>query len=237
MGPALARLRDRVALMRMVSVNGDIMLRTILLQGAFTAFLFLAAGLGDVPLAANQVLMQFVMITAYALDGFAFAAETLVGQAVGARVARDLDRAARLSFGWGIGGSVLMAGTFAVSGPWIIDTMTTAPEVRAAARAFLPWVVAAPVVGIASWMYDGIFIGATQTRAMLGCAVVSTVAYAAALGLLIPAFGNHGLWAALMVLNAVRGLTAWLIWPRLRARLMPSSGGTPPRPHSPPQPQ
>lgn len=235
--PAVARLRNRAALLRMLSVNGDIMLRTILLQGAFTAFLFLAAGLGDVPLAANQVLMQFVMITAFALDGFAFAAETLVGQTLGARRARDLDRAARLSFGWGIGGSLVMAAAFAALGPKIIDLMTTAPEVRAAARHFLPWVVAAPVVGIASWMYDGIFIGATQTRAMLACAAVSTLCYALALGMLIPAFGNHGLWAALMVLNTVRGITAWWVWPRLRARLMPLADGMPPMPHSPPRPQ
>ncbi len=218
--PAVARLRNAAALRRMLSVNGEIMLRTILLQAAFTAFLFLAAGLGDVPLAANQVLMQFVMITAYALDGFAFSAETLVGQTVGARAGPDLDRAARLSFGWGIVGSLLMAAVFAAFGPSMIDLMTTAPEVRLAARQFLPWVVLAPMIGIASWMYDGIFIGATQTRAMLACAAIATLAYVVALGLLIPRFGNHGLWAALMVLNAVRGVAAWWVWPRLRARLI-----------------
>ncbi len=221
LAPALARLRDHAALVRMLAVNGAIMLRTVLLQGAFTTFLFVAAGMGDLTLAANQVLMQFLSITAYALDGFAFAAETLVGQAVGARAGRDLDRAASLSFRWGIGGSLLMAAGFAAFGPALIDLMTTAPDVRDHARQFLPWIVAAPMIGIASWMYDGIFIGATQTQAMVRVAVISVAVYAVALLVLIPAFGNHGLWAALMVLNAVRGLVAWRIWPGLRAKITP----------------
>lgn len=217
---ALAGLRDAVALRRMLSVNGGIMLRTVLLQGAFTSFLFLSAGFGDQRLAANQVLMQFLSITAYALDGFAFAAETLIGQAVGARSRRDLDLAARLSFRWGVAGSVLLGLAFAGFGPVLIDLMTTAEDVRAQARDLLPWVALAPMIGIASWMYDGIFIGATQTRAMVLCVAISVAAYAVAVMALPPLFGIHGLWAALMVLNAMRGLTAAWMWPRLRTGLI-----------------
>ncbi|MEF3048368.1 MATE family efflux transporter [Pseudotabrizicola sp. L79] len=217
---ALAALRNAVALRRMLSVNGAIMLRTVLLQGAFTSFLFLSAGQGDQSLAANQVLMQFLSITAYALDGFAFAAETLVGQAVGARARDDLQRAARLSFRWGIAGSLLLGLAFGLGGPVLIDLMTTAPDVRAEARSLLIWVALAPVIGIASWMYDGIFIGATLTRAMVISVAVAVVAYGAAVALLPPIFGNHGLWAALMVLNAMRGITAGLMWPGLRRGLM-----------------
>lgn len=217
---ALAALRNAVALRRMLSVNGAIMLRTVLLQGAFTSFLFLSAGQGDQSLAANQVLMQFLSITAYALDGFAFAAETLVGQAVGARARDDLQRAARLSFRWGIAGSLLLGLAFGLAGPVLIDLMTTAPDVRAEARSLLIWVALAPVIGIASWMYDGIFIGATLTRAMVISVAVAVVAYGAAVALLPPIFGNHGLWAALMVLNAMRGITAGLMWPGLRRGLM-----------------
>ncbi len=217
---ALAALRNAVALRRMLSVNGAIMLRTVLLQGAFTSFLFLSAGQGDQSLAANQVLMQFLSITAYALDGFAFAAETLVGQAVGARARDDLQRAARLSFRWGIAGSLLLGLAFGLAGPVLIDLMTTAPDVRAEARSLLIWVALAPVIGIASWMYDGIFIGATLTRAMVISVAVAVVAYGAAVALLPPIYGNHGLWAALMVLNAMRGITAGLMWPGLRRGLM-----------------
>lgn len=218
--PAFARLRDASALRRMVLVNSAIMLRTILLQGAFTAFVFLSAGLGDVRLAANQVLMQFLAITAYALDGFATAAETLVGQAVGARKQRDVDRAADLSMRWGFGGSLVMAALFWTLGPVIIDLMTTAPGVRAEARLYLPWVAAAPLIGVASWIYDGIFIGATLTRVMLKVVALSVALYAVLIGALIGPFDNHGLWAALMGMNAARGVAAWWLWRSARPQLI-----------------
>jgi MATE family multidrug resistance protein len=218
-GAARARLLDGVALRRMVSVNGDIMIRSVLLQGSFTAFLFFGAGLGDVTLAANQVLMQFVEITAYALDGFAFAAETLVGQAVGARARPALRRSVAIAFQWGIGGAAALALLFGLTGPRIIDLMTTAPEVRETARHYLGWMVAAPLIGIASWMYDGVYIGATATTAMRNAMILCVALYAVALAILLPPFGNHGLWASLMVLNILRGVTLGLGWPRIEARL------------------
>jgi MATE family multidrug resistance protein len=214
---ARARLADRAALARMGAVNGNIMVRSVGLQLSFTAFLFLGAGMGDVTLAANQVLLQFIEIAAYALDGFAFAAEALVGQAVGARALPALRAAARLASLWALAATLLLCAAFALFGPAIIDLMTTAPEVRGEARLYLPWLVAAPLVGVASWMLDGIFIGATQTREMRDAMLVSVAAYAAALALLLPAFGNHGLWAGLMVLNVTRALTLWLYWPRVLA--------------------
>jgi MATE family multidrug resistance protein len=215
LGAARARLADAAALRRMASVNGDIMLRSVLLQGAFTAFVFLGAGQGDVTLAANQVLMQFLEITAYALDGFAFSAETLVGQAVGAQSSNAVRRAAGLSSVWGAGGAALLGGLFFMVGPAIIDLMATDRAVRAAARAFLPWLAAAPLIGIAAWMFDGIFIGATRTAEMRDAMIAAVAIYAAALVILLPLLGNHGLWAALMVFNAVRGLTLGMLWPRI----------------------
>lgn len=209
-----ARVFARAPLLRMARVNGDIMIRSVLLQACFTTFLFLGAGQGDVRLAANQVLLQFLEITAYALDGFAFAAEALVGQAVGARNRVAVRRAAVVTGQWGAGGAVALAFIFALAGPAIIDLMSTAPEVRATARDYLPWLVAAPLIGVASWMFDGIFIGATLTREMRNAMLISVTVYAAALWLLLPAFGNHGLWAALMVLNATRGLTMATLYPR-----------------------
>ncbi|NCU20952.1 MATE family efflux transporter, partial [Candidatus Falkowbacteria bacterium] len=208
------RVFARAPLLRMARVNGDIMIRSVLLQACFTTFLFLGAGQGDVRLAANQVLLQFLEITAYALDGFAFAAEALVGQAVGARNRVAVRRAAVVTGQWGAGGAVALAFIFALAGPAIIDLMSTAPEVRATARDYLPWLVAAPLIGVASWMFDGIFIGATLTREMRNAMLISVAVYAAALWLLLPAFGNHGLWAALMVLNATRGLTMATLYPR-----------------------
>ncbi len=212
------RVFDPVRLRRMAQVNGDILIRSVILQASFTSFLFFGAGLGDVTLAANQVLVQFLGFTAYALDGFAFAAEALVGQTLGARARGEVRRASVLASAWGAAVSLLLALAFLVAGPSLIDLVTTAPEVRAAARSYLPWMAAAPLVGIAAWMLDGIFIGATETRAMRNAMVVSVAVYAAAVALLLPRFGNDGLWAALMFLNATRGLTLALRYPALEAR-------------------
>jgi MATE family multidrug resistance protein len=212
---AWAMVFDRVRLMRMASVNGDILIRSVLLQAIFVSFLFLGAGLGDVQLAANQVLLQFLNITAYALDGFAFAAEALVGQAAGAGARVRFRRGAVLASVWGAGSSLGMALAFALAGGAIIDTMTTADPVRAAARDYLPWMVAAPLVGVAAWMLDGIFIGATRTRDMRNMMAVSAAIYAGASALLLPAYGNHGLWAALLISFVARGATLGLRYPAL----------------------
>ena len=214
----LARLGNRVAVARMFTASRDIMGRTILLQLSFTSFVFLGARFGDVTLAANQVLLQFLEITAYALDGFAISAETLVGQAVGARAAGEVRRASRICMQWGFGGAAVMALCFALTGGLIIDLMTTAPDVRIEARWYLWWLVAAPLIGVARWIYDGIFIGALQTREMLRAMMISVAVYAVALVVLIPTMGNHGLWAALMVLNITRGITMRAAYPKVLAK-------------------
>ena len=216
---ALARIGNAAALRVMLVVNRDIMIRSVLLQVSFTVFVFIGARFGDVTLAANQILLQFLSITAYALDGFALAAETLVGQAVGARVAADAHRAARLSMGWGLAGGVALGAAFGLGGPWIIDLMATAPDVRAEARAFLPWMLIAPLIGVVSWIYDGIFIGATLTAEMRRCMMLSVALYAVALAVLVPSLGNHGLWAALMVLNTARGVTMARAYPAVARKI------------------
>ncbi|MEL0435716.1 MATE family efflux transporter [Phycobacter sp. K97] len=212
-----ARVFDRARLGRMLRVNGDIMVRSVLLTGSFTTFLFIGADLGDVQLAANQVLLQFLEITAFALDGFAFSAEALVGGAVGAKSRLRLRKAAYMASMWAVGGSLLLTLGFFLAGGAIIDLMTTSPEVRAAARAFLVWAALAPLLSVASYMLDGVFIGATWTRDMRIAMLQSVGLYVIALLVLVPSFGNHGLWAALMVLNVTRAITLALRYPRLEA--------------------
>jgi len=212
-----ARIFDRVKIRRMMSVNGDIMVRSIILQGSFTAFLFLGARFGDVTLAANQVILQFLEITAFALDGFAFAAEALVGAALGAGRRKDLRRAAVLTSKWGVGISIPLAAFFFLAGPWLIDLMTTAPDVRLEAKTYLPWVALAPLIGIASWMLDGIFIGATRTRDMRHAMMLSGLVYVVALLVLIGPMENHGLWLSLMILNVTRAITLGWFYPALEA--------------------
>ncbi|WP_071674058.1 MATE family efflux transporter [Nioella nitratireducens] len=210
-----ARVFDREKLLRMASVNTDIMIRSVLLTTGFTTFMLLGSGLGDVTLASNQILMQFLQISAFALDGFALAAETLVGQAIGARSRGGLRQGAVMASWWAAGIALALSAAFALAGGRIIDLMTTAEGVRETARAFLPWAVAAPLFGAPSFMLDGVFIGATRTRDMRNMMALAFAGYVAALALFLPAFGNHGLWAALMVFFTLRAITLAVRYPAL----------------------
>ena len=213
-----ARILDRARLMRMAAVNRDILIRSLLLQAIFVSFLFFGADFGDVTLAANQILIQFLQITAYALDAFAFAAEALIGQALGAGSRHRLRRSALLTSGWGLVCVIALSLIFAVFGTRIIDLMATAPEVRAEARGYLIYMVVAPILGVAAWMFDGIFIGATRAADMRNMMALSFLAYGAALAILMPVWGNHGLWLALLISFIARGVTLALRYPALEAQ-------------------
>lgn len=206
---------NAVRLKRMAAVNTDILIRSLLLQAIFVSFLLLGGHFGDVTLAANQVLLQFLHITGYAMDGFAFSAETLVGQAVGAHALDRLRRAALLTSLWGVVVALLFAFAFWIAGPAIIDLMAKAPEVREAARLYLPWMIAAPPMILGLVMFDGIFIGATRTADMRNMMLVAALIYAAAAWMLIGPLGNHGLWLALHVSFLARGLTLAARYPAL----------------------
>ncbi|PCJ05347.1 MAG: MATE family efflux transporter [Rhodobacteraceae bacterium] len=213
-----AQVFDRARLRTMALVNRDIMIRSLLLEAIIVSFMFFGAGFGDEVLAANQVLLQFLMITAYGMDGFAFAAETLVGQAMGARRRAALRQSAKMAGIWGVGLGVVAALGFAVFGGLIIDVMTTSDVVRAEARLYLPWMVAMPVLSAGAWIFDGIFIGATATRDMRNMMVVSFVVYVVAVAALLPVFDNHGLWLALLISFVARGISLGMRYPALEAR-------------------
>lgn len=218
-----ARVFDLERLKHMALVNTDILIRSVLLQAIFVSFLFYGSDFGDVQLAANQILMQFLQVTAYALDGFAFAAEALVGQALGARARAALRRSAVLSSLWGAIVCAVLAVCFALFGGAVIDIMTTAPDVRETARVYLPYMVAAPIVGVAAWMLDGIFIGATRTKDMRNMMIVSAIIYFVTVIPLMAMFQNHGLWIALLLNFVVRGATLAWKYPGLEAAADPPS--------------
>lgn len=209
------RVFDRLKLTRMARVNSDILVRSLLLETIFLSFMFLAADFGDVTLAANQVLLQFLYITAYALDGFAFSAEAIVGQAVGAKAVPVLRRAAWVSSAWGLVASAVLALGFWVFGPEIIELMAKNTDVQDAAFAYLPWMVLAPVLALGSFMFDGIFVGATRTADMRNMMIVSAVIYAVAVWVLLPIYGNHGLWIALLISFVARAGTLAARYPAL----------------------
>ncbi|MFL4468410.1 MATE family efflux transporter [Tateyamaria armeniaca] len=210
-----ARVLERAKLVRMALLNTDILLRSAMLMIIFSSFVFIGARFGDVTLAANEVLIQFMYITAYAMDGFAFAAETLIARAYGRKDRARVRKSAIMTGMWGMVVCVLTAGAFLLAGPWLIDLMAKDVDVQIEARDYLWWMVAAPLVGCAAWMLDGIFIGAARGRDMRNMMALSFVIYWVAILVLLPVMGNHGLWAALLISFVARGVTLGARYPAL----------------------
>jgi multidrug resistance protein, MATE family len=209
-----ARIVAAQRIARTLAVNRDIMIRSLALIFVFVWFTAQGARSGDGVLAANAVLMQFVTVAAYFLDGLAFAAEALVGRAIGAAQRAGLVAAARMTTIWAAAVALATSLLLALFGAAIIDLLTVDPGVRALARLYLPWAALAPLAGVWCFQLDGIFIGATRTVQMRNAMLVSTAIFLAAWWLLTP-FGNHGLWAALYVNYAARTATLLYCYPAL----------------------
>ncbi len=215
-GLAVSRtaLLDRPKLMRMMAVNRDIMIRTAALITAFLFFTAQGARAGDVTLAANAVLNNLLLISAFFLDGLANAAEQLCGRAYGARDRTAFSSVTRLVILWGFAFALAVTAIYALFGPALIDIMTASQDVRSSARDYLWLVALAPVLGVFAFAYDGIFIGATWARDMRNLMMLSLIIFLAAWLALRP-FGNAGLWGALLVLYAARGGLQALRYPAL----------------------
>jgi len=209
-----ADLFDREKLLRMLAVNRDIMIRTASLITAFLFFTAQGARAGDVTLAANAVLNNFLMISAFFLDGLANAAEQMCGHAFGARDRDGFAGAVRLVVAWGFGFAMVVSAAFALFGPTLIDVMTASEPVRHGARDYLWFVVAAPLLGVFAFAYDGIYIGATWARDMRNLMVLSLLIFLSA-WYALRGFGNAGLWGALLVLYAARGGLQALRYPAM----------------------
>ena len=209
------RIIDRARLRRLLAINRDIFIRTICLMLSFAVFTALGARLGVIVLAANAVLMNLHIFMAYALDGFAFAVESLAGAALGARDRRAFRTAVSVTTIWALIFSVCFTVFYAVIGGYVIDAITDIAEVREAARLYLPWAVVAPLISVWSFQLDGIFTGATRTADMRNTMVISAVVYGMALAVLVPSLGNHGLWLAFMVLMVVRAITLGVRYPAI----------------------
>jgi multidrug resistance protein, MATE family len=204
----------RAQLIRMLAVNRDIMLRTACIIGAFAFFAAQGARAGDLALAANAVLQNFVMIGSFFLDGMAAAAEQLCGRSVGARDRAGFLRATRLALGWGLGFGIACSLVFLAGGTVLIDLMTTSPEVRRVARDFMLFAAFAPVLGALAYTLDGAYIGATWARDMRNLMLIALALYLATWWALTP-YGNAGLWVAILVFLAARGLLQAARYPAL----------------------
>ncbi|WP_442794003.1 MATE family efflux transporter [Paraburkholderia sp. HD33-4] len=207
--PALSRaaLFDGAALKRLVVLNRDIFVRTLCLLSSFGWFAHLGARQGDATLAANALLLNFQTFMAYGLDGFAHAAEALVGAAIGARDRHAFAQAVKVTALWSALGAIGFSLVYWGAGAWIIEGLTDQAAVRAAAETYLPWAALSPVISVWGFLLDGVFIGATRTRELMVAMVVSLAVFVAASSALLAWHGNHGLWIALLIFMATRGVT------------------------------
>ncbi len=202
-----ARLLDPARLWRLFALNRDIFIRTLVLITCLSSFTAIGARFGDLTVAANAVLWTFHALMAYALDGFANAAESLVGDAIGARDRRQLNDRLAATTVWSAGVALAFSAAYWLAGPWIIAGLTDIPEVRAEALNYLPWAIASPLVAVWSFQLDGVYWGAARGREMRNSMLLAGLCFGATAWVLVPYLGNHGLWLAMMVLMVVRAAT------------------------------
>ena len=216
--PKLSTVLSREKLKALFAINRDIMIRSLALVAAFTLQTRVGTLFGPELLAANALLMNFFLIASFFLDGMANAAEQITGRAIGARFRPGFERAIKLTAVWSFGLAAVCALFFLLLGGTLIDVMTTSEPVRALARDFLPWAALTALTGALAFQMDGVFIGATWSREMRNMMLLALAGYCAALALFASTLGNHGLWLALNIFLALRGLTLAAILPRKLAQ-------------------
>jgi multidrug resistance protein, MATE family len=220
---ALAQVFQRDKMLALIGANADIMIRTFCLVFAFGWFISRGAKAGDLVMAANAVLMNLFEVAAYMIDGFAYAAEALTGQAIGARDHTRFRRAVKLTTVWAVVLGSLCSLIIWFAGPWLIGLLTTNAQIKQTAITYLPWAALTPLLGTICFQFDGIFTGAMATREMRNMMALSLLVYLIATAWLEPRFGNHGLWAGLCIFFVTRGLTfAWQM-PAIMRRVLSTS--------------
>ncbi len=192
---------------RLLRINGDIFLRTLSLTFAFAFFYSRSAAAGAIALATTTVLLQFLNWMSYAIDGFAYAAEALVGKAVGAKQATKLRTAIRLSFVYGAVCALGFSLLYWLLGEQLVAVFTSDLEVQNSASTLLPFLIALPLVGSACYIWDGVFVGLTATKAMRDTMALALIAYFGTYYLLAPMLDDVlVLWLALLVFLGSRGV-------------------------------
>jgi multidrug resistance protein, MATE family len=209
----LGKLKD------LLSANVDMMIRTVCLLCAFAWFTSRSARNGDTVVAANMVLLHMFHVAAYMIDGVAYAAEALVGQAIGAKDQPRYRQAIQLSTLWVMVFGAMTSLSIWFLAPTFIDLMTANDDVRRLARGFIFWAAITPFLGAACFLYDGIFTGAMATRDMRNMMVLSLMLYLTAWYVLEPLYGNHGLWAALSVFFIARSVSFAARLPAIQRRV------------------
>jgi len=205
------------ALLQFLQINSDIFIRTFCLTFAFGFFYSQSSAGGAEILAVNVILLQFLNWMSYGVDGFAYASESLVGKYKGAQDQANLKQAIRFSFIWGMVLALLFSLTYLLFGESLLYVFTDKESLISASLPFLFWMFLFPILSTPCYIWDGIYIGLTASRAMRQTMLIAVSIYILFYFLLRNDFGNHGLWAALLIFMVARGLIQW-VWYR-RAEL------------------
>ena len=200
------------------SLNRDIFIRTMCLTMTLASFVVLGTRFGTEVLAANAVLMNLQNLTSYGLDGFAQAAEVLVGKEIGRKSKKNLRTAVIISSKWAIITAVAMTLFYYIFGEMIINLLTNIETIRNISSNYLTWIIILPLLSIWSFQLDGIFIGATAGSSMRNGMIISVISYILAIYILIPLWGNHGLWAAYSIFMIMRAITLFYKYPEIEKR-------------------
>ncbi|WP_341708978.1 MATE family efflux transporter [Halopseudomonas sp.] len=207
----------------LLRVNRDILIRTLALQSVFYLLVVQGARLGDEVVAANAVLLNFLLITSHALDGLAHALEALGGHALGKRDRRTLVQVLVVTTGWSLLLSLAFVVAFAFGGDLLIRLLTDLPEVRSQAQEYLIWVAIMPLLTVWSYLLDGLFIGASRALAMRNTMLLALVCYLP-LAWALQGQGNHYVWFGFLTFMALRSvfLGGWFVWLWRKGRWMPA---------------
>lgn len=189
---------------RFVKLNRDIFLRSLCLQATFSFMTFQGASFGDEVVAANAVLMSFLMMISYGMDGFAYAMEALVGKAVGSNNKKELSSAMLGTAFWSLIICLGLTLVFGFAGSQLISVITNIELVQFQAEMYLPWLVAMPLISMWCFLLDGVFVGATKGKEMRNSMFVATCSFFA-IFYLFSDWGNHALWLAMLSFMAMRG--------------------------------
>jgi len=190
-------------------INRDLFFRTLALTLAFGFFYSRSAAEGGLLLAVNVILLQYLNWMSYGIDGFAYAAESLVGKYSGARKIIQLRQIIRLSFWWGGGLAVFFSVVYLVFGNQLLGIFTNQAAVISAARPYMGWMIVFPIVSFACYIWDGIFIGLTASAAMRNAMVVSLILYLGMHYGFSYWWGVHGMWGAFLGFMVVRAMFLW----------------------------
>ena len=193
-------------LKRVFSINANILIRTLALMFSFAFMTVQSSRLGTTVLAANTLLLNFQSFMSYGLDGFANAAEALVGKAIGGKERNGFAQAIKVCMQWSVGVSVLFVLIYALFGKGMINVMTDLPMVRQTAREYLPWVIFLPLVSVWSFVYDGIYVGAIRDKEMRNIMLMSTFCVFVPSWYLLRGLNNHGLWLAFVCFMSARAI-------------------------------